>query len=58
MKSCSVPHWMSVVSNWPPMPIHSAENVLVVEGETAETFHDAVIPVTVGWGFCRFEATT
>ncbi len=46
-KSCSVPHWMSVVSNWPPMPIHAAEYVLLVDGETVETFHDAVTPVTV-----------
>lgn len=48
MESSSVPHWISDVSNWPPTPIHVAENVSLADGETAETLHDAVMPVTVG----------
>jgi hypothetical protein len=48
MESSSVPHWISDESNWPPIPIHVAENALPVDGETVETFHVAVTPVTVG----------
>jgi hypothetical protein len=48
MESSSVPHWISVLSNWPPMPIHVAEKVSLADRETVETFHDAVMPVKKG----------
>lgn len=48
MESCSVPHCMIVLSNWPPMPIHAAENVSFTDGETVGTFHDAEMSVIVG----------
>ena len=50
LESCSVPHCMSVLSfsNCPPMPIQTAENVELAEGETVGTTHEALTLVTVG----------
>lgn len=58
MKSCSVPHWMRVLSNWPPMPIQVAEKESLVVAATEGTTQEALTLVTVGCGFCKSEDTT
>ncbi len=49
---------MSEVSNWPPIPIHAAENEVSAVVVTVGIVQEAVTPVMVGWGFCGSEATT
>ena len=62
IESCSVPHWISVLSlngstPTPPMPIQTAEYVGLVEAITPGTIHEALTLVTSGSGFCKSEAT-
>ncbi len=48
--SCSVPHWIRVWSNCPPMPIQASEEVSVNVGVTDGIVQIAVTPVMTGCG--------
>jgi hypothetical protein len=57
VESCSVPTWINVPSNCPPMPIHTAEKESLNETLTAGTIQDALTLVTMGCGVFKSEAT-
>jgi hypothetical protein len=57
MESCSVPVWIRVLSNWPPIPIQAAEKVSPVETLTCGTDQEPATFVTAELGKLKSETT-